>query len=71
MSTIRVLEDDYSAWRCQHCDKPLVPTPVTLEYLESRFVVELPACPLCGFVLIPEHLARGKMLDVERLLEDK
>jgi len=71
MSTIRVLDDDYSDWQCHGCSTTLVPTPTHLEYLESRFTVELPACPCCGFVLIPEHLALGKMLEVEHLLEDK
>jgi hypothetical protein len=44
---------------------------VDLEYLDSRFTVELPRCAKCGFVLIPEALAMGKMLEVEKLLEDK
>ena len=29
------------------------------------------ACPQCGFILVPESLAVGKMLEVEQLLEDK
>jgi hypothetical protein len=33
--------------------------------------VELPTCPKCGYVLIPEQLALGKMHQVEQLLEDK
>jgi hypothetical protein len=45
--------------------------PVELEYLGSLFNVELPACPGCGMVLIPESLALGKMNQVEHLLEDK
>jgi len=33
--------------------------------------VELPACAVCGLVLVPEALALGKMLEVEKILEDK
>ena len=53
------------------CDRPLVPTPVKVTYLHSVFNVELMACPGCGFVYVPESLALGKMLEVEKLLEDK
>ena len=28
-------------------------------------------CPKCGFVYVPEELALGKVLAVERALEDK
>ena len=56
---------------CARCNEPLVPRSVTLSYLDSAFPVELPACPKCGMVFIPEELARGKILHVERSLEDK
>ncbi|WP_022662440.1 DVU_1557 family redox protein [Paucidesulfovibrio longus] len=71
MSTIRVPEAAAAGWRCESCGEELRPASVNLEYLGSRFNVELPACPSCGMVLIPEALARGKMNEVERLLEDK
>lgn len=69
MSTLKVLTEDYSFWTC--CGEPLQPAPVELEYLDSRFNIELPCCSKCGMVLIPEDLALGKMAEVERLLEDK
>jgi len=71
MSVIKVPEADAAGWRCAACDEPLVMRPVELEYLDSLFNVELPACPRCHHVLIPEALALGKMHQVERLLEDK
>jgi len=37
----------------------------------SNFPVELPKCPRCGLVYIPEALATGKMQQVEAALEDK
>lgn len=71
MSVIRVPEADVSGWKCADCGAELKLRPVELEYLDSLFNVELPACPDCGLVLIPEDLAMGKMGEVERLLEDK
>ena len=71
MSTLKVLSEDFSSWKCSACGKALAPTPIDLVYLESTFTVELPACPECGLVLVPEDLSLGKMAEVERLLEDK
>lgn len=56
---------------CARCNEALVPRAVTLSYLNAAFPVELPACPVCGMVYIPEELATGKILHVERSLEDK
>ncbi len=58
-------------WECAHCDTPLSPGKVSLDYMGSRFTVELMRCPTCGFVYIPEDLAMGKMAEVEGILEDK
>ncbi|MBU0962192.1 MAG: DNA-binding protein [Proteobacteria bacterium] len=58
-------------WRCACCNKNLQASKVNVEYMGSVFNVELMVCPDCGFVLIPEDLALGKMLQVEQLLEDK
>ena len=44
---------------------------VDIDYLGSRFSVELPRCEACGLALIPEELALGRMLEVEQMLEDK
>ena len=57
-------------WRCA-CGGALTPRRVAACYLGSRFEIELPACERCGFILVPEFLATGKMRDVERILEDK
>jgi hypothetical protein len=59
-----------SEWRCR-CGGDLIPRKVAALYMGSRFEVELPACERCGFILVPEDLALGKMLEVERILEDK
>ncbi len=57
--------------RCVRCDLHLEAKSVTLSYMGSAFSVKLPACPKCGTVYIPESLARGRMLHVEKSLEDK
>jgi hypothetical protein len=37
----------------------------------NRMTADLPQCPVCGFVMISEELALGKMAEVEQALEDK
>ncbi|WP_272700703.1 DVU_1557 family redox protein [Desulfovibrio sp. Fe33] len=71
MSVIKVPGAGADGWKCGHCDREMVMKPVELTYLNSLFNVELPVCPECGYVLIPEALALGKMHQVEQLLEDK
>ena len=44
---------------------------ITVAYLGSEFPVDLYRCPQCGFVLVSEDLALGKMAEVEQMLEDK
>jgi ribosomal protein S27AE len=58
-------------WSCGRCGRPLRPVSVNVEYMGSSFLVELPGCPDCGTTLIDAELAQGKMLEVEKLLEDK
>jgi hypothetical protein len=56
---------------CAKCNIPLEKSKVTISYLGSSFPVELLKCPECDLVYIPEDLAVGKMLQVEKTLEDK
>jgi predicted RNA-binding Zn-ribbon protein involved in translation (DUF1610 family) len=60
-----------NVFECLKCEVQLEPGKVTVSYLGSSFPVELLRCPQCGFVLITEELALGKMLQVEKTLEDK
>ncbi|MDR1044186.1 MAG: DNA-binding protein [Candidatus Adiutrix sp.] len=73
MSTINreLPEIKAGGWRCRKCGRDLQPVTVDLTYVGSSFRVELPGCPDCGLVFIPPELALGKMLEVEKLLEDK
>ncbi|MBN2001955.1 MAG: hypothetical protein JXA21_01255 [Anaerolineae bacterium] len=59
------------AWTCARCGEPLVLGKIEIAYLDSAFPVDLWHCPACGLVLIPEELALGRMLEVEKMLEDK
>ncbi len=58
-------------WRCDNCNKELVVKKVSFEYMGRTFDHEVPVCPACGKVFISEELAKGKMAEVETLMEDK
>ena len=56
---------------CYRCKVPLVPEKTFFHYLGHSFFTDIPKCPVCGLVYIPEKLARGRMAEVEQELEDK
>ena len=58
-------------WICDKCKKTLQLSKVKVCYLGGNFEVDLMKCPECGCVYIGEELALGKMLEVEKGLEDK
>ena len=58
-------------WQCGKCNVTLVVQQVNVEYLGNAFPANLLKCPQCGNVFIPEELALGKMVEVEKSLEDK
>jgi len=58
-------------WLCHACGESLVPASAVLTYMGSEFDVTLMRCPKCSLTLISEELATGRMLKVEKLLEDK
>ena len=58
-------------WICDKCKKELELHKVKVSYLSGNFEVELMKCPECNAVYISEDLALGKMLEVEKDLEDK
>ena len=63
--------DPLGKLRCVKCNVPLIKGKAEFMYLDNGFPVELPVCPVCGFVYVPEELALGKVASVERALEDK
>jgi hypothetical protein len=64
------LPDD-GDWVCERCGLPLEARKVQARYLDSAFDLTLAVCPKCGQYIVPKGLAEGKMLEVERILEDK
>jgi uncharacterized Zn finger protein len=56
---------------CHLCGIPLQNVRVELTYMGHIFHTDLPKCPQCGQVFVPEDLVKGKMADVETELEDK
>jgi hypothetical protein len=60
-----------SAWICDKCKEKLTPGKVKATYLSGHFEVDLMRCPVCNNVFVGEELALGKMLEVEKTLEDK
>jgi hypothetical protein len=60
-----------SAWICDKCKEKLILGKVKATYLQGNFEVDLRMCPKCHDVFVGEDLALGKMLEVEKTLEDK
>ena len=56
---------------CVGCDKELELSKVGLNYLGHRVTQELPVCPVCGNLFIPEDIVVNKIQKVESELEDK
>jgi hypothetical protein len=56
---------------CALCQVELQEREVKLRYLAVEFTVPLPACPVCGQVYISEEVARGRVREVEEMLESK
>jgi uncharacterized protein with PIN domain len=56
---------------CEPCNRELELMEAGFTYLDRSFRHKVLRCPSCGFVYIPEHLARGRIREVEMALEDK
>ncbi len=63
--------DTHGELVCQKCGVPLEKANARFAYMGNAFPVELPVCPKCRFVYVPEELALGRVLSVEKSLEDK
>jgi len=58
-------------WVCGKCGSPLEISSINVSYLGSGYPVDLLTCKKCKRPLVPAELALGKMLEVEKLMEDK
>ena len=56
---------------CCKCETELVLKKTNFEYLSNSFFTEIPVCPVCGQFYVSESLAKGKMAEVEKNLEEK
>ena len=56
---------------CNRCDVELTDVKTQFSYLGHTFHTDVPRCPECGQVFIPEELASGRMSEAEMSLEDK
>ncbi|NTV89828.1 MAG: hypothetical protein HGA22_05630 [Clostridiales bacterium] len=63
--------DPKGEWICGKCGVALEKSKVRFMYLNNAFPAELPVCPVCRFIFVPGELAVGKILAVEKALEDK
>jgi len=61
----------YEGLECCKCKVPLVMKKTNFEYLAHNFFAEIPVCPVCGQVYVSEQLAKGKISEVEKNLEEK
>jgi len=61
----------YEKLECMRCRVPLETKKVNFGYLKQNFFAEIPVCPVCGQIYVSEELAKGKMSDVEKNLEEK
>lgn len=60
-----------SEMKCCKCNVELVEKKTTFDYLGHEANYPLMRCPKCGQVYVPEELVKGKIADVEKLLEEK
>lgn len=63
--------DEKQKLTCSICNLELKPANANFSYLGHSFRAEVPRCPGCGQVYIPEELVKGRIADVEAELEDK
>jgi len=69
--TVDHIKPEDLVWKCFRCDQQLVAGSILAKYLGNNITTQLPQCPSCYNVLISEELATGKIVEVEKLLEEK
>lgn len=62
---------DIEEIKCFKCKKKLEEREVCFQYLGRELFYKILSCPECGQVFIPENLAKGKMKQVEMMIEGK
>ncbi|NTV35552.1 MAG: hypothetical protein HGA53_01220 [Anaerolineaceae bacterium] len=67
----QIPEGSNKNWVCGKCGSQLETASININYLGSSYPVDLLVCKKCKRPLVPANLANGKMLEVEKLMEDK
>jgi NAD-dependent SIR2 family protein deacetylase len=57
--------------KCEKCGVYLETVKTSAAYLGFRFPVDLPGCPSCGRIYVPEDLVRTRIAELETMLEEK
>ena len=63
--------DEKQKMICNLCNLELEPVNTNFSYLGHSFRADAPRCPGCGQVFISEELVKGRIAEVETILEDK
>ena len=63
--------DENKNVKCFECGLTLAEKERTLIYLGREFSYKILCCQKCGQVFVPEELAKGRMKQVEMMLEGK
>ena len=56
---------------CGRCRVELREEQASFSYLGNTFSAPMPKCPECGQVFVSEQVAKGRMAEVEAMLESK
>ena len=56
---------------CDKCNVEMQLIEVQFKYLSRSFRYQVPRCPQCGQVSLPEELVNGRMSEVEAMIEEK
>ena len=63
------MEEKYPV--CALCNCEMKPANAAFSYMGHTFGADVPRCPKCGQVYIPEELAEKRMVEAETEMEDK
>ena len=64
-------KQEEQSYICQKCNLAMVKQDTGFSYLGKTFRTDILRCPGCGMVYVSEELARGRMKEVEMMMEDK
>ncbi len=56
---------------CCKCNKEMTEQMTVFQYLGHEMTYPVLRCPECGQVFVPEDLVKGKIREVESMLEEK